>query len=32
MANLPKRLTGDQSAIGDFIDKFDVRWSILQRI
>jgi hypothetical protein len=31
MANLPKRLTGDQSAIDDFIDKFDVRWYILRR-
>lgn len=30
MADLPKRLTGDQAAIGEFVDKFDVSRSTLE--
>jgi hypothetical protein len=28
MSSAPKRLTGDKAAIGEFIDKFDVRYPV----
>lgn len=28
MAHLPKHLSGDPAAINEFIEKFDVRWSV----
>jgi hypothetical protein len=31
MAHLPKRLTGDQAAINQFLDQFDVRSSLPER-
>jgi hypothetical protein len=28
MSSAPKRLTGDKAAIDEFIDKFDVRYTV----
>jgi hypothetical protein len=32
MSHLPRHLTGDSAAISEFIDRFEVRWLILQSV